>query len=84
MQAHREAASALDFCPAASDVLADAPNAAVLALRIASHPHAEEERRRRARALIETLIAGAPDPVGTELSRLAQRFRERERAAPAR
>ena len=31
---------------AASDVLADAPNAAVLALRIASNPHAEEERRR--------------------------------------
>ena len=65
---------------AADDELFDAPNGAALALRISSHPHADAERQRRARALIDSLIQGAPAPVGAQLADLVE---ARARAAAA-
>ena len=58
------------------ELLLEAPSLAVLVLRIARHPDADSERRRRADALVDALVHGAPAAVGRELRELAERQRE--------
>jgi hypothetical protein len=58
------------------ELLLDAPSLAVLVLRIARHPHADDERRRRANALVDALIQSAPPAVSHELREVAERQRE--------
>ena len=68
---------------AAADLLLDAPNAVVLALRIQHHPRANDERKVRAARLIEALISSAPAPVGPAVAQLAARHAQASAAAAA-
>ena len=72
---------ALQNAANAADLLLDAPNAVVLALRIRHHPRANDERKVRAARLVDALISSAPSPVGPAVAQLAERHAQAAAAA---